>query len=251
METGENKPNKGPEKKVEGQSNDQLIELVKQMQQKIADMEKAQTMTPDAIASMLAKFQAEKKNHEGIDYQKGVTAEQVPIDDYLEKPVTFSAPSVGMCIVDDVRKGIRVILPYGKQAIMFLHTATRHVKRDKYTELVTMCSYTSRSKAEVEWLRNHSLYNVVFYETTKGVIGAEIQNATRVARLLSGLNQMDMPSVVKRTKEYNLPITDDVNTMRAALAVKMAQVETESEQTASHKRLTEIEEEKRKILENK
>lgn len=247
METGEHMPEKG---KKEGKQESDLIALVKQMQEEIASLKatKATEFNPTDFLSMMAKYQTELKNQEKIDYEEGIRAEDIPVDDYIENGVVFSAPSVGMCIVDDRRMGHRVVLPYGKKAIMFIHTATRHVKRDKYTELVTMCSYKSHSKAEVEWLRKHSLYNAVFYETTKGVIGAEIQNATRIARILGSLNQIDMPSIVKRCKEYKVPVTDDIATMRAGLAVKMSEAEAKSEETVTHKRLQEIEKEKEMLL---
>lgn len=243
----------GDEKDLTGTPTEQLIKLVKTLQTELKEVkEKAtqnQSMDAVSMAKMFATFQAEKSNIEKIDYEAGIRSEDIPVEDYDEKGVTFSAPFTGYCIVDDMRKGHRVVLPFGKKFIVFGHAGTNKQQQGKHTQLVSMCNYTSHSKKETQWLRDHTYYNAVFYETIKGAMSMDVMKAQRIARILTSLASFELDSIIRRCREYQLPITDNLATMRAALAMRMADVEANSEKVATETRLAEIEKEKALLLE--
>lgn len=210
--------------------------LTKQVQKLESEkVNAAPVFNADDIAKLI---KASKDSEKGIDYAAGIQEEQIDIDDWDEKGIRFCAPFVGYCIVDDVRKGQRVKLPYNKEKIFFDYGATRRMTQGKYEGVSVYSVYTSQSKKEIAWLRNHRYYNIYFYESTTQAMNTDTMKAQRIGRIMAVLSNYEMDALLKRCKEYSVPMGEDAAVMRSHLAMKMMEREIAEEIESTKKQLS-------------
>lgn len=223
-------------------TTEQLMNIVAEQNKKIEALIKAneaksfpttQGMSSDDIAKIVAA--AVNTRDRDMDYQLGIKEEDIPIDDFDKDGVRFCAPFVGYVVVDDIRQGHRVLLPYNKRSIFFEYSATRRMQQGKYQAIAPYSVYVSHSKKEIEWLKNHSHYGIFFYESATKAVGADIQRMQKLSRIMTVLQQYDHIDLIKRCREYNVEIGEDAPAMRANLAYEMVKREVDSEQSASEK----------------
>lgn len=242
LETGENLPEGKKETSVT-----ELVELLKKQQAEIDNLKKQNLGSGsgfdiDGIAKII---KATKESEKDIDYASGITTDQVPEDDYDENGVMFSAPFLGYEIVDDIRKGHRVRLPYGKKDIFFEYGATRrYMQGNGYEAIVPYSTYLSRSKKEIEWLKNHSMFNVQFYESLNETAHVDGERINRLSVIMKMLNTLEVVDLIKRGKDYGVPYSSDPKTMRINIAMKMIDKEFEHLKQKTTDRLIETEKEK-------
>jgi hypothetical protein len=135
-------------------------------------------------------------------------------------------------IVDDVRKGHSVRTPFNN-TIFFLYQASKVTRAHKGEELNTYCQYESHSKKEAQWLRDHRYYGILFFESAKEALSVDQVKAQRLLKFINALMTMNQHGVVQRCREYSVPISDDLRTMRIKLAYKMVEREMVDEAKAS------------------
>lgn len=243
MKKGTENENQSFNEEQKNIGNDQVAKILAEMQDKINKLEADKAtafqvpigMDADAIAKIVAA--AVNTRDKDLNYQAGIKQEDIPADDYLEEGVRFSAPTGGYVIVDDSRKGHRVLLPYNKDAIIFEHFATRKIQQGKYKITAPFCVYVSKSKKEIEWLRNHSLYNTMFYENATQALGVDVMKMQKLARIMTFVQTYSMHDLIQRCKEHGIAIGEDYQTMRSNLAWAMVEMEMRSEQSASERAL--------------
>jgi hypothetical protein len=212
--------------------NDELLKLVKKLTDKVDQLEQDKVkngpvLDADAIVKIIEATRRE--TDKDLDYNAGIKVEDIPKDDWEEKGVRFCAPFAGYCLVDDIRKGQRVILPYNKRFIFFEYGATRRMQQGKYEGVSVYSAYTSHSKKEIEWIRNHSKFGIYFYESSTEAMNADAQKAARLSRIMTVLNAYEMDSLLKRCKEYGVAMGEDAAVMRSHLAFKMMEAEIKLE----------------------
>lgn len=201
-----------------------------------------QPLSAEDIAKLIeasARGYKSAERDSGINYADGIREEDVPADDYDEVGVRFCAPNVGYVISSDRRKGHDVVLPYNKKSIYFEYQATRRMQQGKYEAVSPYCAYTSHSKKEIEWLRKHTHYNIMFYESATQAISHDVERIKRVARIMTLLGHYTVPELLKRCTEYGVQKTEDPAAMRGHLALAMADKELDSEKTVSQRRAQE------------
>lgn len=248
METGDLKDGENPSNMAA------LTDMVYKLQQELKQMKLANTQadpsSPEALAKVLAAYQSAKDKTDNIDFQAGIRVEDIPKDDYLElkDAVTFCAPFTGYAIADDRRKGHLVLLPYNKPYIFFEYQGGKPVQDGKHVKLMNLCTYTSQSKAEVEWLRNYTFMNTLIYESTKGVQNFDVLKAQKLSKIMTMLVNFEMPQIIQRCKEYNIPVGTDLSVMRTNLAMKMAEAELNRDSDATQRRLSDLEKEKTLLM---
>lgn len=243
------------EKKISTTDADVLKDLVYSLQKELKEIKQNQAVTQSGIdPTMMAKFAAElnqqNKKAENLDYSAGIRAEDIPIDDYDEDGVVFCSPFTGYAIADDRRKGHLITLPYNKKFIFFEFQGQRKYQQGRYQQMMVFSTYHSKSKLEIAWLREHTFFGTMFYESTKGLENFDVQRAQKLARIMTALSHLELPSIISRCKEYNVAINQDISVMRSMLAMEMSKRELESEQNSTQRRLEEIEKEK-KLLQSK
>lgn len=256
LESGEQSNSKSEKdsQKKEAVSEVQLLtDLVKQLQSQVKKLESEKLspqsgIKPEDLVKIMAQYSVESQRVKDKDYRNGIQEEDIPEDDYDERGVTFCAPFLGYVITDDRRKGHRVLLPYNKEAVFFQYQGTRRFQNGKEESLSVFSTYTSQSKKEQEWLRNHTFFNTMFYESTEGAKSFDVIKAQKLSRIMTMISHLELPQLIARCKEYGIPINKDKDIMRPMLAMEMADRELKSEQTATHKRLMEIEKEKELLM---
>lgn len=223
-----------PETDLTKGNTEELINVVKKLQDQVKQMqtEKLATtggFTADDIAKLINA--AKQDTTKQLDYDAGIEDKDIPLDDFDEKGVVFCAPFAGYCIVDDQRQGHRILLPYNKKFIFFEHQGTRKFQQGKYQATASFATYTSRSKKEQKWIRQHSLFNTMFYENSNKAMSFDIRRAQKLSRIMNTLKDFELHSLIQRAKEYSVPISNDVNALRANLAFEMVDRELASEQS--------------------
>tara|TARA_R110000824_G_scaffold326704_4_gene513647 strand:+ start:307 stop:1149 length:843 start_codon:yes stop_codon:yes gene_type:complete len=152
-----------------------------------------------------------------------VSLENIDQDDFLETPATFFSYSFTFTVFGDKRFGRDVKTPYSKP-IRFEHTFRTTKKGtsryDKTT--LSLCTAKIYSKKEVEWIRNHTLYGIKFYENIGEVQDIDVQLANKMVAVNNMLNSMTQHEVIARAKLEGITISNNLDQTRKALTVKMA-----------------------------
>lgn len=220
---------------ITNKSEEALLKIITELKAKVDKLESNQSslapnynsmngMSPEQFSQFL---KAAKDKEE--DFDEGLDESEIPTDDFIDEGVVFYSPCVGRFIVDDKRMGRRVRLPYNKKYIFFEYEATRRIQQGKYETIAPFSKYTSHSKKEVEWLRTHTGYRILFYESSTEAANADILMMKKLTRIMTTLVNYDLPDIIKRCKEYNVSPSDDPQVMRHYLAIAMAKKEMESE----------------------
>lgn len=241
IESGEEK--KGTE--IRSVSPDKMWEIMqeqqKQIQELLAKQGQVAASSSLSIDDITKIIKATKDSSDGIDknWEQGIDESQIPVDDYLEREdwVIFFSPCGGTCIVDDRRKGQRVLLPYGKKVIWFQQTIADHIQKGKDMHLLVLSNYVCKSKKEAEWIRNHSLFGFKFFESIEQTIASDVVKMQRLSRIMSDVQQYSPHNLLQHAKSYNVPVGEDFNAIRYSLAQAMADAEEKREYTTTHQLL--------------
>lgn len=199
-------------------------------------------ITAEQLAQILSVVT--KKQEEELDLSAGVVAEKIPVEDIDDKGVTFYAPLSGYVISGDTRQGISVKLPWGKKNIFFEHLHTRKIKTDKGEEVAPLSRYHSHSKKEIEWLRGHSFFNIIFHESSSTMKNLEEARAARLADILIGIKGLSLHEIVKRCHAEGLGVNDNIEDMRSHLAYKMFEREVSLDQDVLKTKAENVEKQK-------
>lgn len=225
IEKGEEKKGQEVPKEL---SYDKILEIIRAQDKKIEELTKANTAgtTPTFNSDDIVKIiEASKKSIDTIDvdWEKGVDESQIPADDYLspEKGIKFFAPCGGYTVCDDIRKGQRVLLPYGKKIIFFENPAVTKIQKGKYEELLVISEYVSHSKKEVEWLKKHRLFGYKFFESTSQTQSADVVRMQKLSRIMGHVQNYDITDLVKHATSYGVPVSSDYESVRQGLAMKI------------------------------
>lgn len=249
MNKGEETPNAGENNEKKEQvvlSNEQMMNVIKDLQETVAKLQKTnqpiatQTKEGMSLDDITKVIQASVNTRDrDLNYEGGIKEEDIPVDDFIDEGIRFCAPSGGYVIVDDRRKGHRVLIPYNKPHIFFEYEATRRVQQGKYETIAPYSVYISKSKKEAEWLRNHSHYNVLFYESATDAVSADVIRMQKLARMMTLLQHYSLPDLIKRCREYSIAPSEEPSKMRSQLAHAMVDIEIQSALSTTEKLLHE------------
>jgi len=196
-----------------------INELIEKRLAKDASSVPAPTgIDPKQIESIINTVAKALKKDENIDYQAGITEEQIPLEDYNEIGVQFCHPSCGWVITDDERKGQRVLIPYKKPYIMFNYNSELRHGYGKFETLTALSTYVSHSNKEIEWLRGHSLYNICFFENTNIASQQDVNKIHRLTEIMRTVSSLDLPALFRYCTENNVEKSNDIAAMRQKVA---------------------------------
>lgn len=153
------------------------------------------------------------------------------LDDYLEVPVVFFAYSSDFFIGGDFRNGREILPPSrdekveGKTGIIRFEQVVRQIRRTERSSAKVICisAYKCHSKAEAEFLENHSLFGVRFFkemDTTKTI---DSKWATKLTEANNALAKLDDHGIIQKCADYGIPRSTNVQEMRRKLINMMAQ----------------------------
>jgi hypothetical protein len=228
-------------------SETEMQKKIAQLEKTILELQKASYpgstgISPEQLQKILETVTHRKEKE--LDFEAGIDSESIPIEDYDEKGVTFFAPGAGYVTSGDKRNGINIKIPYGKKSIFFEHYNSKTFKQGKYNTIAHVSKYTSHSKKEIEWLRNHSKFNVYFYPSPDGMLNTEVSKSMRIADIMNWLKDLDHPALIARCKENSVEPNEDPAIMRSNLAFKMYQKELINSEETAKRKISETEKEK-------
>jgi len=143
---------------------------------------------------------------------------EIPVEDMLEEPVTFYAYCHSTVIFDDYSKGRDINVPYGP--IKFTHLLRRRIsatggKANGGTLAISAALiYTKR---QLEFMRNHSLINVRFFEKMKDVLQIDTDFAQCLLDAASIIGDNDMKILQMCRSEGIAADPSDIRSTRTAL----------------------------------
>jgi hypothetical protein len=151
--------------------------------------------------------------------------DELPKDDYLEDPVVFFAYSYYYSIFGDKRKGQLVSTPFNRPVkFKVLFRSQKRDRLDKGADTVTVSQAIINSKKEVEWLRQHSLYGIKFFESIKKAQSVDVTLAEKMVEVSAMVSSMDDVHVVDRANKAGIEIdTPDISYLRQSLTKKLAE----------------------------
>lgn len=155
-------------------------------------------------------------------------------DDVLDQKdwVTFVTHKALYVIVDDRRNNKNIKAPFDK--IVFKYQYTRRVKNGKETDLINLSMYVCKSKKELEWLRSHTLFGIMFFDNISSALTDDVEKASRLARQLIALQNVGQHQVLTMAKSRGIPISGDIQQMKSMIAHSVV-----DEQMAREKGFTE------------
>lgn len=225
----------GKNQSLDKGTQDLLLQLQKQvveLQNKLSDKPSELPSTFNGMNKeqfqMFMDVMTESKRKD-LDYEMGVDEEQIPPEDWHEAGVNFCVPATGYVMSCDRRKGKIVRLPWAKKVIFFEHQGTRKIEQGKFSTVAPISVYTSNSKKEIQWIRDHSMYGILIYENSNDVMTADMHKIQKLSRIIGVLKNYEYLDLLKRAKEHNLQPSDDANELRFRIAHAMADRELESE----------------------
>ena len=230
--TKSDNPEREDKNKEEGLSIKQQNDMRSKMEDMSAKMDEIEKRgNPSSTGNQelieaLKGLNGNKNSYDEADSSGYLNPDSIDPEDILEgdKIVRFYAYKSNYVIVDDKRQGRAVRTPF-KNNIMFEHVGTKTTGVGKYKETEHSCVYNCKSKKEAEWLKDHSLYGVVFYASggEGHIMSVSSKKASKMASLMSGLKAQDRFAIVNMCKQHGIEMTEDANEMRIALANKLSE----------------------------
>ena len=181
-----------------------------------------------------------KKSEEPVyDPMVSSRMDSIDLDDLLpdDEQTTFVAHKVFYVITDAKIAGRNVRVPY--EPIEFKFFGARQAQRGKETDLFTFCCYTTKSRKEKEFLMKHPLFGMMFFKSINDAISVDGRKAAKLAKAMTSLLSYGQQQLINLARQYNTPITNDIQEIRAALASKIADEQMKQEEQSSQVRIKE------------
>lgn len=199
--------------------------------------------------SQISRLKLEKQKaemDEDLDYVEELE------DDWLDEPVIFFAFSMRYSIHSDRRKGQEVLPPF--RPIKFT-PLIRHKRpgRGKEVEVVSVSSVKVQSKKEVEYLRNHSLFGIYFYENMENAMNVDSSWAHKMVEAQRSLARLSDMQIVARAKQEGISVSQSPEKMRRELSEILAKRAQDQHEKILNQRLkaSVIDEQGRSVTEGK
>jgi hypothetical protein len=174
------------------------------------------------FSKMLQKFKlgaAKDELEEGAAYISELQ------DDWLDNPAVFFAYSFDFSIHGDKKRGVETKPPHGM--IKFKPIVRSKRPGRKSETVISVSSVKVHSKAVADYLRNHSQFQIMFFESMEKVLNIDTDWAQRLIEANTAINNMSDQQVIARCRQYGITIGSDIKHMRKSL------VEHEAERAAS------------------
>lgn len=232
-------------KEVTPIQDENVLNLVKQLQEQIEELKQQKpnqqpTDQGALLEKLVDKISGNKSDTNGFIFEHNYVGEHdFDPEDVLEKEdwVTFVSHTVGHVIVDDLRNGKPVRVPFGK--ISFEYESTRKVTNGNEVDLYNLCKYTCKSKKELAWLQAHSKYGALFFDNIKGAKSVDGAKAIKLASVMRGLQAMGQHDIINTARNYGLNIGSEINILRGEIAQIIVEQQIKNERMITESRVNE------------
>ena len=204
------------------------------------------TISKDELASLVQKqIQEHMKTMNKVDRVKG---KEIVFDheDALDDPCVFFCYSNYFAVFGDVKNSQEILTPY-KRPLRFkpFYRYKRPSPTGRGQETVSVSRAIIHSKKEAQYLRDHSLFGVKFFENIGSIEKVDVTFSEKMIEINNVLNKMDDVQIIARAKKEieagaNIQLTSDVASVRKQLREVLAnrqikQQKKRSEETAGKK----------------
>jgi len=167
-------------------------------------------------------FAMKEGNRNGVVNKRTYTKDTLPLEDILEKPVMFFAFCNTTIIFDDVVKGgLTINAPY--HPIVF-NPYLRYEQPGQKGKIITQCMALVWSKKQVEFVRNHSLFSIEYFEKLSDATNYSVDLIDKVVAAYERVKHLNEFQVKQKCIEMNINIdTQDFKVLRKKIAHVMAQ----------------------------
>lgn len=233
-EPKETKPDTGGELGITNELLDKIREMEAKMEKQREEFMSSlrsrpggSSIDPEDLANAMVKAQ---------QYQKGgsyyTDIRDIDPDDFMKVPAVFTSYGTGYVIVDDKRNGRPVRTPYGN-LIKFKFSASRITRVGRTEQYSSFCSYTTHSKKEAEWLRNHTKYKIEFFEDEKLALNADVFYIRIASDVARHVHNMEQNQILARAHDMGIPVGGDL----ADIISKIIHIETERRMKEEQQRM--------------
>lgn len=236
--------NQGEEKNLASSKNDvfetekieiKTVEEVKESVQDVTAESEADKKAHDELMTLREELAQQKEVSENIQKQlaellkRGATQSVATgekslssklNDDWTEKPEVFFAFSFRFSIWGDKKEGRESLPPNG--AIKFAPIIRSKKNGARGVEVISVSHYASNSKSEIEYLKSHSKFGILFYQNQSKVTQMDYVLAQKLAESNNQVQAMNDQQIISRCKSEGLNVLTDVATMRSALTEHIA-----------------------------
>lgn len=196
----------------EAQTHDELILLREELAKQKEVSEKMQEQLAELLR--MGAVQTAKKTDGASDYTSKLN------NDWVEKPEVFFAFSFRFSIWGDKKEGRESMPPNG--AVKFSPIIRSKRQGQRGVEVISVSHYASNSKSEIEYLKKHSKFGILFYQNQSKVTQMDYVLAQKLAESNNQVQSMNDQQIIARCKNEGIDVLTDVSTMRSALTEHIA-----------------------------
>ena len=227
-ENGENKPKAAGKVEEAVPLKKETVTMTAEQLEQILEAQKQQN---EMIISLNKRLDEAQKSNQGNDLLAAVrelTGNKVEVDkskvfdpdDWDKKGVTFYYYGFMTVLSSDRRMNQEVMAPLG--TIIFENLAGLSRQEGKEESILYLSGYTSHSKKEIEWIRNHTWYiNGLITEKGDTTLSKKaVARSQRAAKYLGAIQGYAPSRVFQQCAEFKIDITGmetDPTACRAAL----------------------------------
>ena len=200
-----------------------LLEQLVSVIGKITTDNKVDKIDTNLLANAIVDgFAMKEGNRNGVVNKRTYTKDTLPLEDILEKPVMFFAFCNTTIIFDDVVKGgLTINAPY--HPIVF-NPYLRYEQPGQKGKIITQCMALVWSKKQVEFVRNHSLFSIEYFEKLSDATNYSVDLIDKVVAAYERVKHLNEFQVKQKCIEMNINIdTQDFKVLRKKIAHVMAQ----------------------------
>ncbi len=189
------------------------------------------TFSLSAVQKMMKEFEdkittqfnaqvSKLKSSSKTESEKDMDYVQQIEDDWLEEPVLFFAFCFNYLLFGDRKRGKETEPPYGP--LIFKPVIRQTIQKGRNKETVSVSTLKVQTQAEVDYLRGHSQFGILFYESLEGALGADPSWAITMSDAQRGVANLSDMQIVARAKQEGIVMKQSVELMRKELIEKTA-----------------------------
>jgi hypothetical protein len=222
----------------------EALELIQRLKAELDKKNEVNNSNSELIAALKTLIPARQESVNEIKYRSFRDSADIDPNDVLEKPVTFYAYTSFYCIADDLVQGRSVLAPLGP--INFEHVSTSRNGNGRDTSLVLVSRFICKSKKEYEFLKKHSMFNVMFFERSDINESVDIRFAQKISKINNMLANRPVYDVLQMARENGIQISgDDMDRqdgqkIKMQVATVLAQREIANEQVVNVRSVDDI-----------
>jgi hypothetical protein len=188
-------------------------EPTKEESPEIAQMRAELNRNRKEMAEMRALMNKMINNKTPVEDKK----EESLLDDYLDAPVSFYCHTFGLIIGSYRYRGKEMLPPNG--IISFRNTARMQVSKlgQRDARIVSLCSFSTRSRREAEYIRNSPQYGVIIFEKSNEARNVELQMVDIMSDVSSEVNHRSQAQLIQMALDRGVKVTDNVDDLRRML----------------------------------